>query len=99
MRTSRLPRQPSSRDDRDTGRLPVASADLRSRRRRQLQRARPAGAKLVISEGATKITGDVGLGANGTGSLLKAKIDGKLFLDPTAHPDIHGDLTVTTAGS
>jgi choice-of-anchor A domain-containing protein len=53
------------------------------------------GANLIISEGATKITGDVGLGKNGTGSLLKATIDGKLFLDPTAHPDIHKDLTVT----
>jgi choice-of-anchor A domain-containing protein len=54
-----------------------------------------AGADLVISEGATNIEGDVGLGADGTGSLLKAKIDGTLYLDPTAHPDIHGDLTVT----
>ena len=45
-----------------------------------------AGAKLVISEGATKVTGNVGLGANGTGALLKAKIEGTLFLDPTAHP-------------
>jgi hypothetical protein len=54
-----------------------------------------AGANLIISEGATNIKGNVGLGANGTGSLLKAKIDGTLFLDPTAHPDIHPDLTVT----
>jgi hypothetical protein len=54
------------------------------------------GAKLVISEGNTSITGDVGLAANGTGNLLKATINGKLFLDPTAHPDIHAkDLKVT----
>ena len=56
-----------------------------------------AGGKLVISEGGTKITGDVGLGSGGTGSLLKATIDGKLYLHdnppPAANPDIHGDLT------
>jgi hypothetical protein len=54
-----------------------------------------AGANLILSEGATKIQGDVGLGANGTGSILKLTINGKLFLDPTAHPDIHSDANIT----
>ncbi len=61
-----------------------------------------AGGKLVISEGGTKITGDVGLGSGGTGSLLKATIDGKLYLHdnppPAANPDIHGDLTTISGG-
>jgi hypothetical protein len=52
-------------------------------------------ADLIISEAGTSVKGNVGLGANGVGSLLKATINGKLFLDPTAHPDIHPDLTVS----
>jgi hypothetical protein len=52
-------------------------------------------ANLIISEGATKVTGNVGLAKNGTGALLKSTIDGQLFLDPTAHPDIHSDLKIT----
>jgi hypothetical protein len=56
------------------------------------------GANVIISEGGTQITGDVGLGPNDVGSLLKATINGTLFLNgPTnpATPDIHPDLTVT----
>ncbi len=50
---------------------------------------------VTISEGATKVTGDVGVGPNDGGALLKATIKGALKLDPTAHPDIHPDLIVT----
>ncbi len=53
-----------------------------------------AGADVVISSGATLISGNVGLGPNDTGDLLKATITGTLFLDPTAKPDIHPDLKV-----
>jgi len=53
------------------------------------------GAHLIISEGATKIVGDVGAGPNNTGTLLKSTIVGQLFIDPTAKLDIHSDLTVT----
>ena len=54
-----------------------------------------SGANVVISEGATLVRGNVGLGPNDTGDLLKAKIDGALILDPTSNPDIHPDLQVT----
>jgi len=54
-----------------------------------------SGADVVISAGATLISGDVGLGPNDTGDLLKATITGTLFLNPTAKPDIHPDLKVT----
>jgi hypothetical protein len=50
---------------------------------------------VVISEGKTSVTGNVGLGANDGGSLLKATIFGALKLSPSAHPDIHSDLRVT----
>src|SRR5204863_8270296 len=53
------------------------------------------GANLIISEGATRIVGDVGAGPNNTGTLLKSTIVGQLFIDPTAKLDIHSDLTVT----
>jgi hypothetical protein len=53
------------------------------------------GADVTISEGATLISGNVGLGPNDTGDLLKATIKGTLFLDPTSNPDIHPDLVVT----
>lgn len=49
---------------------------------------------VIISEGATSVAGDVGVGPNDGGALLKSTITGKLVLDPTAHPDIHPDLTV-----
>src|SRR5207249_3769863 len=54
-----------------------------------------SGAHLIISEGATKIVGDVGAGPHDTGTLLKSTIVGQLFIDPTAVLDIHSDLTVT----
>ena len=57
-----------------------------------------AGADVIISEGQTLIRGDVGLGPNDVGDLLKATIFGTLYLNgPTnpATPDIHPDLTVT----
>jgi Ice-binding-like len=50
---------------------------------------------VIISEGNTRVTGNVGVGPQDGGALLKATIDGTLFLDPTAHPDIHPDLVVT----
>ena len=50
---------------------------------------------VTISQGDTKVTGDVGVGPTNGGALLKATIDGKLWLDPTATPDIHPDLVVT----
>lgn len=56
------------------------------------------GADVIISEGDTYITGDVGLGPNDTGDLLKATITGTLYLNGPANPaipDIHPDLTVT----
>ena len=53
------------------------------------------GADVTISSGATTVTGDVGIGPNNTGDLLKATITGTLFVDPTASPNIHGDLNVT----
>jgi choice-of-anchor A domain-containing protein len=53
------------------------------------------GADVRISEGKTVVAGNVGLGANDIGSLLKATIRGTLKLDPSARPDIHSDLTVT----
>jgi hypothetical protein len=56
------------------------------------------GANVIISEGGTQITGDVGLGPNDVGSLLKATIFGTLKLNGPANPatpDIHPDLTVT----
>ena len=52
-------------------------------------------ANVIFGSGDTKITGDVGIGPNDTGTLEKATVIGKLFLHSTAHPDIHGDLTVT----
>jgi choice-of-anchor A domain-containing protein len=54
-----------------------------------------SGANVVISQGDTKITGDVGLGPKNAGDLLKATIQGALRLDATASPSIHPDLTVT----
>ena len=53
------------------------------------------GADVTISSEATTVTGDVGIGPNNTGDLLKATINGTLFVDPTASPNIHGDLNVT----
>ena len=56
------------------------------------------GTKSAISSAATKITGNVAIGPRAPGAstdLLKATIQGKLFLDPTAVVDIHPDLTVT----
>src|SRR6266568_1331776 len=41
-----------------------------------------SGAHLIISEGATKIVGDVGAGPHDTGTLLKSTIVGQLFIDP-----------------
>jgi Ice-binding-like len=52
-------------------------------------------AYVVISEGGTTINGDVGLGPDDTGELLKATINGTLYLDFTANPDIHPDLKIT----
>ena len=43
-----------------------------------------SGAYVVISEGGTLISGNVGLGPKNTGSLLKATITGTLSLDPSA---------------
>jgi len=57
-----------------------------------------AGTKSAISEGSTKITGNVAIGSSASGSstdLLKATIEGKLLLDPAAVVNIHPDLTVT----
>src|SRR5438132_990412 len=53
------------------------------------------GANLIISEGATKIIGDVGAGPMDTGTLLKSTVQGNLFIDPTATLDIHSDFKVT----
>ena len=53
------------------------------------------GANLIISEGATKIIGDVGAGPMDTGTLLKSTVQGNLFIDPTATLDIHSDFNVT----
>jgi choice-of-anchor A domain-containing protein len=53
------------------------------------------GAQVIVSEGQTRVKGDVGLGPVDSGALLKATINGRLLLDQTAHPDIHSDLTVT----
>jgi hypothetical protein len=56
------------------------------------------GANVIISEGATLIRGNVGLGPNDTGALLKAAITGTLTLNGPANPatpDIHSDLIVT----
>src|SRR4051794_41964104 len=49
----------------------------------------------TISEGLTVVTGDVGVGANNGGSLLKATIPGKLWLQPTGPPGtpFHPPLT------
>jgi hypothetical protein len=52
-------------------------------------------ANIVFGSSATLITGDVGVGPDATGSLVKATITGTLFLDPTANPSIHGDLVAT----
>ena len=52
-------------------------------------------ANIVFGSGATLITGDVGVGPYDTGSLIKATINGTLFLDPTATPSIHDDLVAT----
>jgi hypothetical protein len=52
-------------------------------------------ANIVFGSSETRITGDVGVGPNDTGSLEKATITGTLFLDPTANPSIHGDLVAT----
>lgn len=52
-------------------------------------------ANVIFGSGATKITGDVGIGPLDTGSLIKATVVGKLFLHSTASPDIHSDLNVT----
>ena len=52
-------------------------------------------ANIMFGSGATLITGDVGVGPHDTGSLVKATINGTLFLDPTANPDIHSDLIAT----
>jgi choice-of-anchor A domain-containing protein len=49
---------------------------------------------VMISQGETTIAGDVGVGPNDGGELLKSTITGKLVVDPTAHPDIHRDLRV-----
>src|SRR5207247_3015655 len=57
-----------------------------------------AGTKSAISEAGTKITGHVAVGPSASGSssdLLKATIDGTLFLDPAAIVGIHPDLIVT----
>jgi uncharacterized repeat protein (TIGR01451 family) len=40
------------------------------------------------------VTGDVAIGG-GTGSLLKSVINGRVFVDSSAHPDIHSDFSVT----
>ena len=52
-------------------------------------------ANVVFGSSETLITGDVGIGPHDTGSLIKATINGTLFLDPTANPSIHSDLVVT----
>jgi hypothetical protein len=52
-------------------------------------------ANIIFGSGATLITGDVGVGPHDTGSLIKATINGTLFLDPTANPSIHDDLIAT----
>src|SRR4030095_15254593 len=39
-------------------------------------------------------SGDVAMGG-GTGSLLKSVINGRVFIDSSAHPDIHSDFSVT----
>ena len=57
-----------------------------------------AGTKSAISEAGTKITGHVAVGPSVSGSssdMLKATIDGTLFLDPAAFVGIHPDLIVT----
>src|SRR5207249_2444454 len=54
--------------------------------------------KSDISESGTKITGNVAVGPYASGSssdLLKATVDGTLFLDPAASVNIHTDLVVT----
>ena len=51
-------------------------------------------ADVTIGSEATTINGDVGIGPNNTGDLLKATINGTLFIDPTATPNVHGDLIV-----
>jgi len=51
-----------------------------------------ADGSIDIGTAATTITGDVGVGPRQSGSLLKATIDGHLFVDPTANVDIHPDL-------
>ena len=40
------------------------------------------------------VTGDVAVGG-GTGALLKSVINGRLFVDSSAHPDMHSDFSVT----
>ncbi|HLQ37057.1 MAG TPA: choice-of-anchor A family protein [Planctomycetota bacterium] len=63
------------------------------------------GADLDIGSAATQIDGDVGLGVNTTGSMIKATITGKLFRDPTStaaqHPDlvVNGGTFVASLGS
>ena len=52
-------------------------------------------ADIDFGSSATLVAGDVGVGPHDTGSLIKATIDGTLFLDPTANPSIHDDLNVT----
>jgi len=58
-----------------------------------------ADGSIDIGTAATTITGDVGVGPRESGSLLKATIDGHLFVDPTANVDIHPDLIVTCGTS
>ena len=56
------------------------------------------GTKSTISSANTKVTGHVAVGPSDSGSssdLLKATIDGTLFVDPAAIVDIHPDLIVT----
>jgi uncharacterized repeat protein (TIGR01451 family) len=55
------------------------------------------GANVIFGSEATTVNGNVGLGANDTGSLIKATINGKLFRDPSVDSGIISskDLTVT----
>jgi hypothetical protein len=56
------------------------------------------GADFDISSPGTSITGNVGLGPNSTGSLIKAHINGTLFKDPTSSATIGSDLNQSHGG-